>query len=253
MELLTIYFFPVLLGYGIPCLIWYILYKKKLLVLPTEPLLKPGKPKTELVYALLAVIAIFAIGQLWQAGFLIPSFSKNRYVSMAVWWVNNLLIYSPIFLLLRIRRQSLNTIFLSFNGLWQKLAIGLIATFVGVSIYMAFLGGNAISILDKGLVYANARNFLPVFLEGVALAFLFVRLKWVVGVKWAIAIPAVLFSLAHIPRAIANESGLELMLVDSVLTAGVTVIVFAATAKSRDIVWLGILHYFMDIAIGAFN
>ena len=253
MEILTEYFLPLVLGYGVPCLIWYVLYRWKPVLWPKEIIVRPEKPGLDLVLGLLAVAGILAIGQLWRAGWLIPNSSGKQVLEFAIWWINNLIIFSPVFIVLMIRKQNLNTVFLSLNGLFIKLVFGMLATFIGVEFYMVFNGGHAWSVIREGLSYENVKNFLPVFLEGVGLAFLFVRLKWLVGLKWAITIPAVLFSLAHIPRAVSNQTTLELVIVDSILTALITVIVFATTAKSRDIIWLGILHYFLDIAIGAFN
>ncbi len=253
MESLSTYFLPVLLGYGIPCLLWYLLSKYKPSVWPIITIEKPEKPGRDLIYGLLAVFGILGIGQLWSAGLLIPYPSSKGTMSVIVHWLNNLIIYSPVFIVLFLRKQSLHTIFLGFKDVPVKLVFGGLSAIVGVELYMVFNGGHAGTILTKGLDYENIRNFLPVFLEGVALAFLFVRLKWTVGLKWAIAIPAILFSLAHIPRAINEESPLDVILIDSVLTALVTVVVFSTTAKSRDIIWLGVLHYFLDIAIGAFN
>ncbi len=253
MERLITYFFPILFGYGVPCLIWYLVYRSKPHFWPTSNIVKPEKPKFELVLGLLAAVGIMLVGQLWRANLLIPDNAQNGLVQMTIWWTNNLLIYAPIFLLLYFRKQSLNTVFLNRQGFWVKLGFGALMTLVGVELYMLFNGGHVSEILAVGFQLENIRNFLPVFLEGVALAFLFVRLKWVVGLKWALGIPATLFALAHIPRAVAGESTIELILMDSVLTALVTVVVFSTTAKSRDIIWLGILHYFMDIAIGAFH
>lgn len=252
MELFINYFLAVLLGYGVPCLIWYGLFRVRPTVWPVSNLTKPDKPKKELLVGLAGGIGILLVGQLWRLGVLIPNGVENKLLNATIWWANNLLIFSPIFIVLLIRKQSLNTVFLNGRGLPIKLIFGVIATFVGVEVYALINGGHAWGIISQGLAYNNFRNFLPVFLEGVALAFLFVRLKWVVGLKWAIGIPAALFSLAHLPRAFVNDTSLELILVDSVLTAVVTVMVFSTTARSRDVIWLGMLHYFMDIGIGAF-
>lgn len=253
MEKITNYFIPVILGYGIPCLLWFMFNKYWPLLWPKENITKPKKPIIDLGLGLVGAVAILLIGQLWSAGLLLPEGKDQSLLNILIWWLNNLIIFSPIFIVLAIRKQSLNTLFLNRQELLLKLAFGLASSFIGVELYMLFNGGHAPEIIAKAFEYDNARNFLPVFLEGVALAFLFVRLKWVVGLKWAIGIPAILFAAAHIPRALANDSSLEIIIIDSVLTAAVTVIVFATTAKSRDIIWLGLLHYFMDIAIGAFN
>lgn len=253
MEILTKYFFPLLLAYGVPCLLWFLIHHYKPSFWPNVTISRPQKPWKDMLYALLAVAGILGLGQLWRAQLLLPTPEQEGLLAFSVWWINNLIIFSPVFITVLLRKQKLNTVFLSFSGFPVKIGFGLLTSFLGVELYMLFNGGHAWEIMKKGLEYENFKNFLPVFLEGVGLAFLFVRLKWVVGLKWAIAIPAVLFSLAHIPRALVNETALELVIVDSILTALVTVIVFATTARSRDIIWLGILHYFLDIAIGAFS
>lgn len=247
------YIIPLTLAYSLPCLLWFALYQWKPTFWPKTIIEKPDKPGRELVWSFVVVVLVLAIGQLYQAGILIPELHPSKVVKLLTWWLNNLLIFSPVFVYLKLTRQKLNTVFLSLSGVHWKLLFGVVATLLGTEVYMLFNGGHVGQILVAGLRYENYRNFLPVFLEGVGLAFLFVRLKWKVGLKWAIAIPAILFSLAHLPRAFSNDTALEMVIADSFLTALITVVVFATTAKSRDIIWLGLLHYFLDIAIGAFG
>ncbi len=99
----------------------------------------------------------------------------------------------------------------------------------------------------------NLRNFLQVFLEGVALAFAYVRLRWALG-RWTARIaPGLLFAAAHIPRQLESGLGAPEMVAYFIVTAVVTFAVLFTLERSRDVIWIGVVHYLMDIAVGAFD
>jgi membrane protease YdiL (CAAX protease family) len=94
-------------------------------------------------------------------------------------------------------------------------------------------------------------NCLPVFLEGVAVVFLFVRLRWVTGTAVAILIPSVLFAAAHVPGSLAEGRSAAHIAVFFVFNTALPAAIFSVVARSRDVIWLGLVHYLMDIAIQA--
>ena len=108
------------------------------------------------------------------------------------------------------------------------------------------------AILKSAVQLDSLSNFPAIFLENVALAFLFVRLKWAVGVRWAIGVPAVLFALAHVPGSLAEGDPMGHIVTFFFLTGGLTVVILYTAYRSRDIIWLGVVHYMMDIVIKAF-
>ncbi len=99
----------------------------------------------------------------------------------------------------------------------------------------------------------NLRNFLPVFLEGVAIAMMYVRMRWAFGQWPALLGPGMLFAAAHIPRQIESGLGPPEMIAYFAVTAGIAFAVLYTLERSRDVIWIGIVHYVMDVAIGAFS
>jgi membrane protease YdiL (CAAX protease family) len=73
------------------------------------------------------------------------------------------------------------------------------------------------------------------------------------GLWPAVLIPAVLFAAAHIPRQLAGDSSggtiAAFFVLNTLLPAAILYTVFV----SRDIIWMGLVHYVMDIAIDAFG
>jgi membrane protease YdiL (CAAX protease family) len=85
----------------------------------------------------------------------------------------------------------------------------------------------------------------------VAVVFAFVRLRWALGTAAAIAIPSLLFAAAHVPGQFAEECDTAYMAVFFVFNAALAAAVFSVVQRSRDVIWLGLVHYLMDIAIRA--
>ena len=248
------YFLGIIAAYASACFIWLGIYRVNPVWWPVEVIEKPASRFKDLWIALLACVGVMAIGQLYSAGLLIPE-SSNRYWSATSWILNNLIIFSPLFLALKLRKQSLNTVFFSTSKIGLKLGFGAVTSVIGICVFYLFhrQEGGFSQVFEQMFLLENIRNFPAVFLEGIAIAFLFVRLSWSLGKKWAVSIPAILFAIAHIPRSIASGEGPLEILVYSIVTATITVLVLHTSHKSRDIIWLGVIHYMMDIAIGAFN
>jgi len=243
-----IFYIPVIASYAIACLVARQLFiKQKLWNQPEE--FKPDKPVIELVIALLAVVAVFMVGRLYSAGYLLPA----RYNPYA-WIANNLIIYSPIFIVLLIRKQPITTVWISHKHIGFKLLVGGVASVISVSVFLTFRmeWERFIEVVTKSFSADALSYFVPVFLEGVAIAFLFVRLKWVSNLKVALAIPGVLFAMGHLPGMIVDGDPWWHMTLMSLVTGSITVFVLYTCYKTRDIIWIGIVHYFMDVAIRAF-
>ena len=99
----------------------------------------------------------------------------------------------------------------------------------------------------------SLQYFPSVFLEGVAVAFCYIRLRWVTN-KWiAILAPALLFAGAHLHYSIDAHKSLAYTLSFFLFNMAVVSGILFMLQRIRDIIWIGILHYFMDVAIHAFN
>jgi hypothetical protein len=205
-----------------------------------------------LVFAGAAGIA--AISLMHGKKLLLPQ--TSGWGGILAWNLNVLLIYSPVFVIPLLRRQRFETIYLSSRRLGTKVLMGVALGLLAVLVFHVARGqvgqlpGWAAQVIDVRLF---AKYFAAVFLEGVALAFVLVRVKWALRLWPAVLIPSILFALGHVPRSMeAGESGATIITFLIINTALVTFILYVVQ-KSRDVIWLGIPHYMMDVAIRAFG
>jgi hypothetical protein len=245
------FFGPTAAAYLAACVGWLIVAALLRKRWPRNPL-ETTRPYLDFVLCLAAAGGIFALGSAYRAGWLLPT--GDGWQGKLNWTIDNLIIYSPIAIVLLLRRQGPATIFLSTDGLPYKLGSGLVLGVGAVLVYLAARGelDRATSVLTKSIDADNLVNFLPVFLEGVVLAFLFVRLRWAFGLTVALLLPAALFALAHVPRQIEGERTLYEMAAFFVFNTGLVSAILFTVQRSQDIIWMGIVHYLMDIAIEAF-
>jgi hypothetical protein len=220
---------------------------------PPRTPLRTDRKWLDLGAVLVAVVLVLALGQLWRAGWLLPS--RDGWPGDMLWQCNNAIIYSPILLVLAVRRQSGRTVYLSLDGLPVKLAAGAVFGMLGVVLFLALRGeaGRLPGVLLASARTESLRNFLPVFLEGVALAFMYVRLRWAFGQWPALLGPGLLFAAAHIPRQLESGLGAPEMIAYFAVTTGIAFAVLYTLDRSRDVIWIGIVHYLMDVAIDAFS
>lgn len=247
-------FLAIVVAYGSACGVWLVLNRYYPALWPKESLVQPEGRYKEILPMILGVIGILGIGQIYQQGWLVPE-PDNAYLASASWMFNNLLIFSPVFIVLYFRKQSVNTVFLSARKAGVKIAFGLGVSLIAMLLYYLISGSEKAfyQVLIDSVRLSRLRNFPAVFLEGVAVAFLFVRLSWTIGLKWAIAIPSVLFGLSHLATWSQSGDWLTLVLPYFLVTTSTTMLVLYTTNKSKDIIWLGIIHYLMNQAIATFG
>ena len=166
-----------------------------------------------------------------------------------------MIIYSPVFIVIALRKQTLETVFLSTADIGRKAAAGGILTIVATGTYLGLRGelADLPGVLRGVVELDNATNLLPVFLEGVVIAFLFVRVRWALGFWPAILIPGILFAIGHVPRQLATGQSIGTMIAFFVFNTCLLGAILYTFARSRDVIWIGIVHYVMDIAIKAFE
>lgn len=243
---------PLTLAYGSVCALWFLLASKSSRW-PITPIKSSTKPWLDFGLSLAAAISILAIGQLYSHGLLIPK-TESKTLNGLIWMLNNVIIFSPIFFTLFFRKQGLETVFLSGKKLPIKIGFGLLASAVGIIVFVGLRGewGRLGSIIMSSFTFDALVNFPAVFFENVAIAFLFVRIKWLIGMRWAILIPSLLFAFSHVPSSLAEGDPLGHILIFFALTSGLTLFILYTTYRSRDIIWLGVVHYLMDVAIEVF-
>ena len=250
----SVYFFaPVAAAYLFACLAWYIATRTWPRLWRPQPEPRTHRPWLDLTLVFLAALAVLGIGQLYRAGYLIPR-ANNDYLGALIWTANNVIVFSPIAIVLWLRKQGLETVYLSPTGLARKIMVGLVLAAASVVLFLTLRWelDRLPAIAYRAFTIDALENFFPVFLEGVALAFAFVRLRWAIGLVPALVLPSLLFAMAHIPGSLASDRPWDYILAFFLFNGTLTAAILYVVHRSRDIVWLGIVHYFMDVAINAF-
>lgn len=244
------FFGPVALAYGAACALWFVARAIRPGAWQEEPAYRPARrPWLEFLWVAVVVVGILGLGELWRQNYLLP-----RDAGLLAFSISQLIVWSPLFVVLLLRRQPLQTVYLSGEGLPTKIVTGIV---LGAVALLAFLLPRG-ELHRLGAILEDAGSarawghFVPVFLEGVGIVYLFERLRWCVGTRWAIAVPAVVFALAHVPGSLEEGRGMGHILAFSLFNSAMVVGILWTVWRSRDVVWLGIVHWLMDIAIEAF-
>ena len=251
MQSNSFFIVPLTLAYGAICGSWFLVNAKT--NWPMSSIQTTKRPILDFIIAIAAAVGVLGIGQMYSAGWLIPD-SNNKALHGISWMLNNVIIFSPVLLTLWIRKQDLATVFISRQKVWLKLGFGITASILGMIIFIGLREewDRFMPILGSAFEYNSLINFPAIFFENMILAFLFVRLKWMLSTKWAIIIPALLFAFAHVPGSIAEGDPWSHIITFFVLTGSLTTFILYTAYRSRDIIWLGVVHYIMDIVIKAF-
>lgn len=242
---------PVAAAYLTACALWLAYDWRWKLRQSEPPLERSDHPYWDLLLTAVAGAGIFLLGAAYRAGWLLPT--GGTAAGRIGWLVDNCIIYSPIAAVLAIRRQSSRTIFLSVTRLPEKILLGLVLGVIAIVVYSGLRGelGEVPGYLASAVDVDKLVDFFPVFLEGVALAFAFVRLRWAVGMAAAIAIPSILFAAAHVPGAIEAGRGAAHIAVFFAFNTALPAAILWMVGRSGDVVWIGLTHYVMDVAIRA--
>lgn len=114
--------FALLIGYATALIGWLIAAR----VLPTLWIKREAidfqHPWQEVAWALAAIVAVLAIGQLYMHDWLLPAQGLFESLINAA---NQILIFSPLLLLIIFRKHSLSTAWLPKDRIWVRLLIGL--------------------------------------------------------------------------------------------------------------------------------
>lgn len=253
----TLFFSAIAAAYVAACIVMLLILKYKKAWWTKEITIEKydNKRYLDFVLSLVAAVSILAIGQLYRHHYLLPETRLQGHFSIA-WCINNLIIFSPIFISLTIRRQPLSSIYLSFKDPGKKILWGIILSVFSCSLYLLLMG----RMNEYGNFFLNdlfqphyLENFSAVFLEGVAVIYVFTRVKNITGSFVAIFIAALLFAASHVPSAIKHGDSFLTISIFFVFNTILPSFILYSAIKTRDIIWIGIVHYCMDVAIGAFK
>lgn len=248
----TAFFFgPVAAAFTTACCGWLAYDRLRGLSANEPPLDSSDKPVRDFVLAVAAAGTILLLGAVYGQGWLLPTGSS--WFGRTCWIIDNAIIYSPIAVVLFARCQGPQTVFLSRHRLLEKIGLGLSLGVVAVAVYFALRGESAqfAKCLAAALAPEKLVNFPAIFLEGVAVAFIFVRLRWLLGTAAAIAVHCGLFAIAHIPGQIAEQRLLWEIGAFFVFNTLLVAAILWTVQRSRDVIWIGVAHYLMDVAIRA--
>lgn len=236
---------PLFIAYAVALVGWVVADRLAPGVWPASSEMTFARPWREFGFALLAVIMVLLVGQLYVHGIRVPETGALRPLAASI---NQVLIYAPLLLLPLIRGQSWDSAWLSERKLGLRTVIGLVLAILGVTAYSLLRQGASYpwQMLGRIVRYGNLDILVQVFLEDVVIAILFIRFAATVGSKWAIVTVGALFAAAHIPAMLANGVPLRdlgTVLLDAAL--GITII--SIVRKSRDVAWIFLIHFCMDM------
>ncbi|MGI9517777.1 MAG: hypothetical protein ACR2NP_12070 [Pirellulaceae bacterium] len=217
---------------------------------PREEDVETDRPWLDAMMVLLAAVGVFAIGAAYRRGWLLTG--ESEFVTA----VNLCIPYLPIFVVLAIRRQSMATVWLTSRALPWKLFTGLLAAAVGLLVFIAMRGewSRVPQIIGE---MGGRRSWIhapAVFLEALAVAFVFVRLHWLLKRPWiAVLIPCLLFAAGHVSSGIESGRSTWELAAFFVFNSALAAAIFSVVVRSRDVIWIAIPHFVLDIAIDAFG
>ena len=258
------HYFPLLLAYVTALLGWVAIHLTLTRVPRVESLWGRAafdpefrRPWVELALVLLAAIGVVGLGQVYMAGLRLPA--GDTAAGTVAESINQLLIFSPIIALALWRRPAAHGGWrpweLTLRSMWLPPRKVIVRIAVGFALAMLALGAfvaareNArpfLEVVGRSWAPANADLLVQVFLEDLAIAVAFVRLRGALGLGGAMGLVAVLFAAAHIPAMLAGGATwveLSHLLLDTLLG----VLVLLVLRRASDVWWFFPLHFTLDM------
>jgi hypothetical protein len=203
------------------------------------------RPWKEVAWAVLAVLGVLAVGQLYVRHWLLPPGGPGAPLIEAA---NQVLIFAPILAVPLLRRHGLRTAWLPLDRLWARLPVGLVLAALAILAFTLVRPGSDSWLQVCPRVYqpGNVGIMVQVWCEDVAIAILFVRFQAAMGLRGTVLLVATLFAAAHVPAMVVNGASVG-DLGRLVLDAGLGVIVLSVVQRSADVWWFWCVHYALDM------
>jgi len=231
-------------AYASTCALWWA--QKRIVPLwPERPSPRFRHPWRELIIALVAVVGVLLLGQLWVRGIRLEA---QGWAGILAESANQIIIFAPVIAVPIVRRHGWASAWVRLDHLLARVAIGLGLALFALLLYSALERGAPSYVETIRAVYSPSRIPLAVqvLLEDLAIAILFVRLAAAIGPRGAVLAAAALFATAHVPTIIARH-GDVIELVGLVRDVGLGVLVLSTARRSADIAWLWPVHYSLDM------
>jgi hypothetical protein len=234
-----------LVAYAAALLGWLVVARLLPTLWPAREPPRFARPWRETGWALLAAVAVLAIGQLYLRGWLIPSWSPAHALVDAV---NQTLIFSPMLALLWLRKHPLETAWLPLDRIWKRVLVGVALAWLALLAFTLVRAGSAslFELIPRVYGPKNFSHLVQVFLEDITIAILFVRFRAAAGLRLAIVVVAALFSAGHIPSLLA-QGAQAVELASLVLDTTLGVAVISVALRSRDVWWFWCVHFALDM------
>jgi len=238
------HYHALLIGYGIALICWLLAVRIFPSLWPQHEASSFSQPWFEVLWAIVSIVCVLLVGQMYVRGWLLPDVGSFETL---VEVFNQILIFSPVLILLAIRRQSLSSAWLPIDKVWARPAIGITLALIAIFFFTMARTGSDSWLIVVSRVY-RPQNFgllVQVLLENITIAVLFVRFRAVFGLRVVIALVAVLFAAGHIPVLLATGATLS-ELSSLILDAGLAVVILSVLQRSADIWWFWCVHFAMD-------
>lgn len=237
-------------AYAVIATIRYGLLKSVPNLIPVPGPLEIEKPGRELFFLFLTVLAVIVIGQFYSAGMLIASSGSLAGILEAI---NQILIFSPIFVFLWFVKPSAVSIYLVPELLAKRLFLGVFLAGLALLVFVLATPADLtlLQLLSPMWKLENLDFPVQVFFEDLFIAMCLARLSCLVSVKRTIVIVAVVFAAAHIPAFLAaGDTPVELL--SLVADTALGIMVFGTVLMTRDFIWVWPVHVVMDFTQLAF-
>lgn len=212
--------------------------------IPTPKQLVIAKPGRELLYLLMTVAAIIGIGQLYTADLLIPAIPTWDGLTESL---NQVLIFSPVFLFLYLCQPSPESLFLVRENWFRRLTMGLILAVVALFTFWLATPAqiDLVTLFAEPLRPGNIDFPVQVFFEDLLIAMFLARLSVLTSVRKTVMLVALAFAAAHIPAFLASGDTPQELL-SLIADAALGAMVFGMILKTRDFLWIFPVHWVMD-------
>ncbi|MEB3347771.1 CPBP family glutamic-type intramembrane protease [Aquimarina gracilis] len=242
---MTTHYASLMIAYSAAALLWLLFnrfFGNRLWNKPVD--YQPEKPYIDFIFASIAILAILGIGQLYINGMLLPNKNKLPIIDA----INQAFIFSPTLILVFLRKDSLDSIWLPKANIIIRIGIGLCIAMISLIIYW-IVRENATPLGKMMLNIYNPKNIselTQVFMEDITIAMIFVRLSKWIGSSWTIGIVAILFAAGHIPSMIADGYSLA-ELGSLILDTAIGVVILSVISRSKDVWWFFLVHFTLDM------
>lgn len=229
-------------GYGAAiALLWIVMLALRPTFL-SRPTVSFERPWLEVGLVIVAAIAVIGVGQLFVRNMLLPETSELTKS------LNQLIIFSPILILLAVRGGLFARAYLPLNAAPLSLVVGAILAAVALVAYATAAGNPAgvVKLAASIVVPTNIHHVVQVLLEDIAIAALLARVAAALGGRVAVVVVAVLFAASHIPALLANGAA-PTQLISLGLDTLIGVMVLGAVIRTQNIWWFWVLHSAMDL------